>query len=201
MNILITASGTGGHLVPAIRLAHGVQKKRYDCRILFVGGKRVLERQMITAAGYELVQIPARGFARQQWWRNIPVLWALGKSVLACRRIIRRFKPHVAVGTGGYVTGPVIRAAHRAGVPTLIHEQNRWPGLTTTWLSRLADVACVAFKETAAQLAHPERVIVTGNPIDAGAVSAERASAAAEWGLVGELPTILITGGSPGACP
>jgi len=199
MNVLFTASGTGGHVIPAIRMARGVQKKRDDCRVLFVGGKRGLEKEMITAAGFELVQIPARGFIRRQPWKNIPVLWALGRSLVACRRIVRRFKPDVAVGTGGYVTGPVIRAAHRAGVPTLIHEQNRRPGLTTRWLSRIADVVCVAFAETTSLLAHPERTKVTGNPIDTAAISCDRVSAAAGLGVAADRPTILITGGSQGA--
>lgn len=199
MNVLFTASGTGGHVVPAIRLARGVQKESDNCRVLFVGGKRGLEKEMITAAGYELVQIPARGFIRRQPWKNIPVLWALSRSMLACRRIVRHFKPDVAVGTGGYVTGPVIRAAHRVGVPTLIHEQNRRPGLTTRWLSRIADVVCVAFAETTSLLAHPERTKVTGNPIDADAISCDRISAATELGVAADRPTILITGGSQGA--
>jgi len=167
--------------------------------VLFVGGERGLGKKMITAAGFELVQIPARGFVRRQPLANIPVLWALARSAIACRRIVRRFKPDVAVGTGGYVTGPVIRAAHRAGVPTLIHEQNRIPGLTTRWLSRIADVVCVAFAESASLLAYPERVKVTGNPIDSDSISRDRASAAAELGLVADQPTILITGGSQGA--
>jgi len=154
---------------------------------------------MITAAGFELTQIPARGFVRRQPWKNISVLWALGRSMPACRRIVRRFHPDVAVGTGGYVTGPVIRAAHRAGVPTLIQEQNRRPGLTTRWLSKIADVACVAFTETSDQLAHPERVKVFGNPIDPDTITAERASAAAELAIDPERPTILVTGGSQGA--
>lgn len=199
MNVLFTASGTGGHLIPAIRLARGVQRKKDDCRILFVGGKRGLERQMITAAGFELVLIPARGFVRRQPWKNLPVLWALFTSLLACRRIIRQFTPDVAVGTGGYVTGPVIRAAHRAQVPTLIHEQNRQPGLTTRWLSRMADVTCVAFAETAALLAHPERAKTTGNPIDSETITQDRTAVAAEIGVAPDRPTILITGGSQGA--
>lgn len=199
MNILFSASGTGGHLIPAIRLARGVQRKVSDCRILFVGGRRGLEKQMITAAGFELTQISARGFVRRQPWKNIPVLWALGRSILACRRIVRRFHPDVSVGTGGYVTGPVIRAAHRAGVPTLIHEQNRRPGLTTRWLSKIADVACVAFAETKDQLTHPERVKVFGNPIDPEMITADRTSVAAELAVDPGRPTILVTGGSQGA--
>jgi UDP-N-acetylglucosamine--N-acetylmuramyl-(pentapeptide) pyrophosphoryl-undecaprenol N-acetylglucosamine transferase len=186
-------------LVPAIRLAQGVQKKREDCRILFVGGKRGLERKMVTAAGFDLVLISARGFVRRQPWKNLPVLWALFTSMLTCRRLVRQFNPDVAVGTGGYVTGPVIRAAYRAHVPTLIHEQNRQPGLTTRWLSRIADVACVAFEETASILAHPERAKTTGNPIDLVAIKQNRETAATELGMSPDCPTILVTGGSQGA--
>jgi len=199
MRVLFTASGTGGHLVPAIRLAREIQQRLDHCRILFVGGTHGLEQKMVTAAGFELVMIPARGFVRRQPWKNIPVLWALFVSVLACRRIIRQFNPDVAVGTGGYVTGPVIRAAHRANIPTLIHEQNRRPGLTTRWLSRIADVVCVAFEETAGMLAVPDRVKVTGNPLDLGSVRRDRAATLAALALSPERLTILVTGGSQGA--
>lgn len=199
MKVLFTASGTGGHLVPAIRLARGVMKKDGNCQILFIGGERGLERQMIAAAGFALELIPARGFVRSRPWRNVPVLWALAKSLAAARRIVRAFGPDVAVGTGGYVTGPVMLAAHRAGVPTLIHEQNRKPGLTTRWLSRIADCACVAFPETVSLLAQPARTVVTGNPIDVEAISTDRKTAAASLGLAADRPTILVTGGSQGA--
>jgi UDP-N-acetylglucosamine--N-acetylmuramyl-(pentapeptide) pyrophosphoryl-undecaprenol N-acetylglucosamine transferase len=154
---------------------------------------------MVSAAGYELVTIPARGFVRRQPWKNIPVLWALLVSSIVCRRIIREFNPDVAVGTGGYVTGPVIRAAHRAGVPTLIHEQNRRPGLTTRWLSRIADVACVAFAETAGMLARPERVKTTGNPLDPAGPASNIVNIRTALGLSTERPIVLITGGSQGA--
>lgn len=199
MKALFAASGTGGHLVPALRLAQAVKNEQPDCRILFVGGKRGLEKQMITAAGYELQQISARGFARRQLWKNLPVFWALGQSMWVCRQIVKRFQPDVAVGTGGYVTGPLIRAAFRAGVPTLIHEQNRRAGLTTRWLSRIADRVCVSFAETVSQLAHPERVRVTGNPLDHQTIGLDRKTAAAEFNLNPDRPTILITGGSQGA--
>ncbi len=199
MNVIFAASGTGGHLVPAIRLARGVRERIDNCRILFIGGKHGLENQMIGAAGFELEQIPVRGFDRRRPWKNIAVLWALRQSIVACRRIIRRFAPDVAVGTGGYAAGPVIRVAHQSGVPTLIQEQNRQPGLTTNLLSRVADIACVAFAETTEKLAHPTRAKTLGNPIDTATLSRNRAAAARDLGLSPEKQTVLVTGGSQGA--
>ncbi len=199
MRVLVTASGTGGHLVPAIRLADALKRKIGDFESLFITGERGLGRQLIEQAGYRAITIPARGFERRQVWKNVGVLWALWRSMIQCRKLVDEFKPDVAIGTGGYVTGPVIRAAKKAGVPALIHEQNRQPGLTTRLLAKHADIVCVAFEESIAGLGEARKVIVTGNPIDTTSLSVERYTAAEMLGVNPDRPTVLVTGGSQGA--
>ncbi len=185
--------------MPAIRLADALRSKIREFESLFITGERGLGRTLIEQAGYQVTTIPARGFERRQVWKNVGVLWALWRSLVRCRTLVRDFRPDVAVGTGGYVTGPVIRAAKKAGVPALIHEQNRQPGLTTRLLAKEADVVCVAFEESLARLGNRRKAIVTGNPIDTTSLRVNRQSAAEALGVNPSRPTVLVTGGSQGA--
>ena len=126
LRIIISGGGTGGHIFPAVSIANALKAKRPDARILFVGALGRMEMQRVPAAGYDIVGLPVCGFDRKHLWRNIAVLWKLAKSQLKARRIIKEFRPQVAVGVGGYASGPTLKVAGMMGIPTLIQEQNSY---------------------------------------------------------------------------
>ena len=162
--IIISGGGTGGHIFPAISIANAVKAVRPDANILFVGAEGRMEMQRVPAAGYRIEGLPVAGFDRRHLLKNVSVLLKLLKSQCKARRIVRDFKPDVAVGVGGYASGPTLRVAGRMGVPTLLQEQNSFAGVTNKLLARRARRICVAY-EGMEKFFPKDVIMMTGNPV------------------------------------
>ena len=164
LKIIVSGGGTGGHIFPAISIANAVRELRPDAKILFVGAEGRMEMQRVPAAGYEIVGLPVQGFDRKNLFKNISVLWKLMKSRRMAKRIISEFQPNVVVGVGGYASGPTLNMAAKAGIPTLIQEQNSYAGVTNKLLARSARKICVAY-EGMERFFPEENIVFTGNPV------------------------------------
>ena len=200
MKVLISGGGTGGHIFPALSIANAVKRRQPDAEILFVGALGRMEMERVPAAGYEIEVLPVAGFDRKRLWRNFGVLWKLWKSLRKARRIVKEFQPDIAIGVGGYASGPVLKEAQRRGVPTLIQEQNSYAGVTNKLLAKKAGKICVAY-EGMEKFFPADRIVVTGNPVrqDLEEASDKREEALKFFGLSPDKKTILVVGGSLGA--
>lgn len=200
MRFVIAGGGTGGHIYPALAIARALERQDATATILFVGTGHGLESELVPHAGYPLQTIHLYGFQRRISWRNLQnVFWTV-RSLWEVRKILREFRPDAVIGTGGYVCGPVVWSAASACIPTLIQEQNAFPGVTNRILSRVVDVAAVGYPEAAPKFAgHKARVVVTGNPVREDLLQETREESCRHFGLRPELPVLLITGGSQGA--
>lgn len=198
-NILISGGGTGGHIFPAVSIANAV-KRRLDCNILFVGAENRMEMEKVPAAGYEIEGLPVAGFNRKNLFKNIPVLVKLWKSIRKARKIVKDFKPDIAIGVGGYASGPTLKAAQRAGVPTLLQEQNSYAGVTNKLLASKAKKICVAY-DGMERFFPADKIVKTGNPVRKDLMEArkDKGKARESFGLSAERPTVLVVGGSLGA--
>lgn len=134
--IIISGGGTGGHIFPAVSIANAIKELRPDAEILFVGAEGRMEMQRVPDAGYKIIGLPVAGFDRKHLWKNFAVLMKLARSQWKARRIIKQFRPQVAVGVGGYASGPTLKTAGMMGVPTLIQEQNSYAGVTNKLLAK-----------------------------------------------------------------
>lgn len=197
--ILISGGGTGGHIFPALSIANAL-KGRLDADILFVGAENRMEMEKVPAAGYPIKGLPVAGFDRKRLWRNIGVLVKLRKSIGMARKIVREFQPDIAIGVGGYCSGPTLKAAQKAGVPTLLQEQNSYAGVTNKLLAKKAKKICVAY-DGMDRFFPAGSIIKTGNPVrkDLTERARDRKMARESFGLNPERPTLLIIGGSLGA--
>ncbi len=198
LKIVFSGGGTGGHLFPALNMAKAAAE-RWDCEFLFFGTRRGIEAQKVPQAGYEIVYLPVTGIQRRLTLKNLAVPFKLWKSISISRKSLREFKPDVVIGTGGYVMGPVLYAAHKLSIPIILQEQNSYPGITTRRLAGKAGLILLAYKEALQYLkVKNARIIVSGNPINES-----RPANADEvfkfFGLDKELSTILVFGGSQGA--
>lgn len=199
LKVVISGGGTGGHIFPALSIAD-ILKQRLDADILFVGADNRMEMTRVPDAGYEIIGLPVAGFDRKRLWRNFGVLLKLFKSLRLSRKIIRDFKPDIAIGVGGYASGPTLKAAQRAGIPTLIQEQNSYAGVTNKLLGEKAGAICVAY-DGMERFFPADKVVKTGNPIRKSLLSSSMTvkEARESFGLDPERPTILVVGGSLGA--
>ncbi len=200
IRVIISGGGTGGHIFPAISIANALKKKHTDAEILFVGAEKRMEMQRVPAAGYNIIGLPIAGFDRKNLLKNLAVLIKLIRSQWKARQIIKKFKPHVAVGVGGYASGPTLKTAEMMGIPTLIQEQNSYAGVTNKLLAKKACKICVAY-EGMEKFFDKEKIILTGNPVRQNLLSGtmERDKAIRSFQLSPEKKTILIIGGSLGA--
>lgn len=198
--ILISGGGTGGHIFPAIAIADALKQRVPDARFLFVGAEGKMEMEKVPAAGYAITGLPVRGFQRGAPWKNIGLPWRLLRSMWQARRIVRTFRPHVAVGVGGYASGPVLAAAQRAGVPTLIQEQNSHAGATNRLLAKRAASICVAYAGMERYFPK-DKIRLTGNPVrqDMVRLAGKQPIGLGHFQLRGDAPVVLVTGGSLGA--
>ena len=198
--IIVSGGGTGGHIFPAISIANALKELCPDADILFVGAEGRMEMQRVPDAGYRIIGLPVAGFDRQHLWKNVAVLVKLLRSQLKARRIVRDFRPQVAVGVGGYASGPMLKACAMAGIPTLIQEQNSYAGVTNKLLAKQAAKICVAY-EGMERFFPADKIILTGNPVRQNLRDnrATRAEGAAHFGLDPQKKTILVLGGSLGA--
>lgn len=200
LRIIISGGGTGGHIFPAISIANAIKEMRPDADILFVGAEGRMEMHRVPAAGYPIKGLPVAGFNRKNLLKNIPVLIKLFKSQRMARKIIKDFRPHAAVGVGGYASGPTLKVAGSMGIPTLLQEQNSYAGVTNKLLAQKAHKICVAY-EGMERFFSKDKIILTGNPVRQGLRNAtiSKEEAVRSFGLDPEKKTVLILGGSLGA--
>jgi UDP-N-acetylglucosamine--N-acetylmuramyl-(pentapeptide) pyrophosphoryl-undecaprenol N-acetylglucosamine transferase len=196
---VFAGGGTGGHLYPALSIAEAVRRRRPDAEILFIGTQGKIEARVVPAHGFAFRSIKITGFARTLSPDMLAFPGRVFAAVLRSRRILRDFAPDVVVGTGGYVCGPPLAAAILAGIPTLIQEQNGYPGVTTRLLSARASEVHLTFESSRRHLRRADNVFVTGNPTRASIGSVARAEGAAAFGLDPARATVLVVGGSQGA--
>lgn len=197
--ILISGGGTGGHIFPALSIANAL-KRRLDAEILFVGAENRMEMDRVPAAGYKIVGLPVAGFNRKNLFKNFSVLLKLRRSLSLARRIVKDFNPDIAIGVGGYCSGPTLKAAQREGVPTLLQEQNSYAGVTNKLLAKKARKICVAYPDME-RFFPADRIVETGNPVRKDLIDNVKPpkESRESFGLDGRKKTILIVGGSLGA--
>ncbi len=198
--VILSGGGTGGHIYPAVAVAEALKRKwGEDVELLFVGAEGKMEMEKVPALGYNIKGLPVAGLQRRLALSNLALPFKVMSSIRRAKRIIRDFNADIVVGFGGYASAPVLRAAQSLGVPTLIQEQNSYAGLTNKLLSKRAKRICVAY-EGMERFFPKERIVMTGNPLR-GRFSAEgvdRAEALAYYGFSGDMPVILVVGGSLG---
>ncbi len=200
IRVIISGGGTGGHIFPAVSIANAIRQLRPNAQILFVGALGRMEMQRVPAAGYEIKGLPIQGFDRKNLLKNIKVLFKIWKSQRMARRIIKDFCPMVAVGVGGYASGPTLNMAAAKGIPCLIQEQNSYAGVTNKLLAKKAEKICVAY-EGMERFFPAEKIMLTGNPVRQQLLETKisKADALRTFGLDSKQKTILIVGGSLGA--
>ena len=200
LRIIVSGGGTGGHIFPAISIANAIKEQHPDAEILFVGALGRMEMQRVPAAGYRIIGLPVAGFDRRHLLKNISVLVKLFRSQRMAKKIIRDFKPHAAVGVGGYASGPTLKMAGQMGIPTLIQEQNSYAGVTNKLLARNAKKICVAY-EGMERFFDKDKIILTGNPVRQSLLDGKvsKDEAVRSFGLDPKKKTILVVGGSLGA--
>lgn len=202
MRVLMTGGGTGGHINPALAIAAIIKERYPDAEFLFVGARGRMEETLVPAAGYTLKTVEVSGFQRRLTLKNIgrnvkAAVCAVTASA-ACGRILKEFRPDIAIGTGGYVSGPVLRRAAQMGIPVAVHESNAFPGVTVKMLAKYADVVMICDEAARKYLPAAAKVAVTGNPVHADFTGIDRETARRELGL-DERPMVLSVGGSLGA--
>ena len=198
--VILSGGGTGGHIYPAVAVAEALKRRHKDnVEILFVGAEGKMEMEKIPALGYDIVGLPIAGMQRRLDPKNVLVPWKVVRSVSKAKSIIRDFSADVVVGFGGYASAPVLWAAQRMGVPTVIQEQNSHAGVTNKILSRRARRICVAYDDME-RFFRADRIIMTGNPLRGSfAPKTEKSQEAlAHYGFSEDLPTLLVVGGSLG---
>ncbi|MDG5800948.1 undecaprenyldiphospho-muramoylpentapeptide beta-N-acetylglucosaminyltransferase [Marinilabiliaceae bacterium ANBcel2] len=197
--VIISGGGTGGHVFPAIAIADELKSRDIECEILFVGAEGRMEMEKVPAAGYSIEALPVAGFQRRITIKNITFFFKLFSSMIKAHRILKRFKPDVVVGVGGYASGPIIKAASFKNIPSVIQEQNSFPGVTNRILGRSADKICVGYPNMD-RFFQKEKIVYTGNPVRSG-LSKEGVGKEAYhfFGFTCDRPVILVLGGSLGA--
>lgn len=198
--VIISGGGTGGHIFPAIAIAQGIQKEYPDAEIMFVGATGKMEMEKVPQAGYPIEGLWIIGLQRKLTLKNLAFPFKVVSSLMKSRKIIRKFKPDLAVGVGGFASGPLLRAATGMGVKTLIQEQNSFPGITNKLLAKRVDKICVAY-EGLERWFPAEKITLTGNPIRQQVVQIEgkKEQAKKHFGLDPNKPVIFAMGGSLGA--
>ena len=197
---ILSGGGTGGHIYPAIAIANELKAQFPDAEFLFVGAKDKMEMQKVPQAGYEIKGLWIAGLQRKLTLQNLMFPLKLATSLLESRRIIKQFKPNVVIGTGGFASGPLLQAAGSAGIPTVIQEQNSFPGITNKLLSKKANAICVAY-DNLERFFPKEKIVLTGNPVrqDLIDIDSKKAEAITFYGLDPNKKTVLVLGGSLGA--
>lgn len=200
LRVIISGGGTGGHIFPAVSIANAIRALRPDSKILFVGAEGRMEMQRVPAAGYDIKGLPICGFDRKNLLKNVKVLYKIWKSQRMAQQIIKDFKPQVAVGVGGYASGPTLNKAASMGVPCLIQEQNSYAGVTNKLLAKKAQKICVAY-EGMERFFPADKILLTGNPVRQALLDSNitHEEALQSFGLDLSKKTVLLVGGSLGA--
>ncbi|MBW1656976.1 undecaprenyldiphospho-muramoylpentapeptide beta-N-acetylglucosaminyltransferase [Flavobacterium quisquiliarum] len=197
---ILSGGGTGGHIYPAIAIANELKLQFPDAEFLFVGARDKMEMQKVPQAGYEIKGLWIAGLQRKLTLQNLMFPLKLASSLLESKRIIKKFKPNVVIGTGGFASGPLLQAAGSAGIPTVVQEQNSFPGITNKLLSKKANAICVAYQNLE-RFFPKEKIVLTGNPVrqDLIDIESKRDEAITFYGLDSNKKTLLVLGGSLGA--
>ena len=200
LRVIISGGGTGGHIFPAVSIANAVKVLRPDAKILFVGALGRMEMQRVPAAGYEIKGLPIQGFDRKNLLKNIKVLYKIWQSQRMAKKIIKDFRPQVAVGVGGYASGPTLNMAAARGIPCLLQEQNSYAGVTNKLLAKKAAKICVAY-EGMERFFPADKIMMTGNPVRQQLLDTtiSHDDAVRSFGFDPTKKTVLIVGGSLGA--
>ncbi|MCX7921307.1 MAG: undecaprenyldiphospho-muramoylpentapeptide beta-N-acetylglucosaminyltransferase [Clostridia bacterium] len=199
MKVLIAGGGTGGHIYPGVAIAKFIKQKHPDSEIVFVGTQKGLETKLIPREGFELKLITVRGFKRKLSVDTLVAVKELFQGLLEARKIIKEFSPDVVIGTGGYVCGPVVFSATRMRIPTVIHEQNAFPGVTNRILSRVTEAVAISFKESKKFFKSAKKLVHTGNPVRDEMLRVDKNEARQKLGIPNDKQLVVVFGGSRGA--
>lgn len=203
MRIVFACGGTAGHINPALAVAGRIKELMPDSEFLFIGAKGQMETDLVPRAGYKIETVRVRALSREKTlgglFHNISAAWHLVRSTIIAKKIIKRFKPDVVVGTGGYVCFPVLKAASLLGIPTAVHESNAVPGLTTKMLSGIVDTIMLGFEDSRKYYKNPEKTVVTGTPVRGEFAQYTKNAAKAELGIPMDKPLVVSVWGSLGA--
>jgi len=200
MKIVVSGGGTGGHIYPALALIREIQKEYKDAEFLYIGTEKGLESKLVPRENISFKSIHITGFQRKLSFENVRTIFRFLKGVSDSKKLLKEFNADIAIGTGGYVCGPVVYAAAKLGIPTIIHEQNSVPGLTNKFLSKFVDRIAICFEE--ARMFFPqEKVVLTGNPRASEVLGQDGVKGRLSAGLKINEPLVLIFGGSRGAKP
>jgi UDP-N-acetylglucosamine--N-acetylmuramyl-(pentapeptide) pyrophosphoryl-undecaprenol N-acetylglucosamine transferase len=200
MKIIISAGGTGGHIYPAIAIAHALKQENPQHDILFVGVQGKMEIQAVASAGYPIIGLNMQGIDRRHIFRNLMLPYKLLASLWKARKIIQQFNPAIVIGTGGYASAAILYVATHSKIPTLIQEQNAYPGLTNRLLANRVDKICVAYENMERYFPH-KKIVLTGNPVrhDMCHLATKKQAAYAYFQFNPHKPCLLVLGGSQGA--
>ncbi len=199
MKVLLSGGGTAGHVNPAISIAQAIRQKKPNTEFLFVGKKNGIEQKLVTKAGFDIKFIDIDGIDRKHLLKNVKTAVKAFRSTADAKKIIKEFKPDVVIGTGGHVSFPTVNAACKIGIPTAIHEQNAFPGVTSKILAKRVDKVMLGFADAAKYLSQKADTILVGNPIREGFVFANKENARAKLGIEDDAKCIVSFGGSLGA--
>jgi UDP-N-acetylglucosamine--N-acetylmuramyl-(pentapeptide) pyrophosphoryl-undecaprenol N-acetylglucosamine transferase len=198
--VVISGGGTGGHIFPAVAIADEIKRRNPNAEILFVGALGKMEMEKVPAAGYKIVGLPIAGFQRKLTFSNFLLPFKILGSLLKARKLLKSFNPEVVIGVGGYASGPTLQAASYLKIPTLIQEQNGFPGKTNKLLAKSVNSICTAY-DGLEQFFPKEKILLTGNPVRKEMVEIvnKREEACKFYGMDSTKPIVLIIGGSLGA--
>lgn len=200
MRIIFSGGGTGGHIYPSLALIREIQRQYPDSEILYIGTTRGLESRIVPKAGIPFAAVEIQGLRRSLSLANLKTMWLFWSSIQRARTLIRDFQPDVVIGTGGYVCAPVLFAAAKLKIPTIIHEQNSIAGLTNKFLARYVDKIAISFAAVKKDFQkYSAKVVYTGNPRAQEVATVKQKADLAVYGLTNEQPTVLVFGGSRGA--
>lgn len=199
MNVILAGGGTAGHINPAISIAQALKTRYPDINILFVGNEGSLEERLVKKAGFDISFIKVQGIRRKLTLDNIKTAFRFVKSVSDCKKIITDFKADAVIGTGGYVSGPAVYAAHKLGIKTYIHEQNAFPGVTSKFLSNFVDTVFISFESSRKYFEKAKNVILSGNPLNEAFLFTDKKSAREQLGIPDTAFYVLSFAGSLGA--
>ncbi len=200
LRVILSGGGTGGHIYPAIAIANELCNRHPDISVLFVGAKDRMEMQKVPQAGYEIVGLWISGIQRKLTLSNLLFPIKLLSSLWKSKQIIKKFNPDIVIGTGGFASGPLLKMANSAKIPTIIQEQNSFPGITNKWLAKGARIICVAY-DAMDRFFPKEKIVKTGNPVrqDLLEIKGKRDKALLKYNLDKDKKIVLILGGSLGA--
>ena len=202
MRVIIAAAGTAGHINPGIAIANRIKEEEKDSEIVFIGTTRGLENDLVPRAGYELKTIDAYGLSKKISIENIKKMYKTFKGLGEAKKIIKEFNPDIVIGTGGYICGATISAAHSLKIPTLLHESNAFPGKAIKMLAKKTDTILVSFEDAIGRIKGAKNIVFTGTPVKIvkkDYSNAEKEEILKKAGLDNKKPTVLIFGGSQGA--